>query len=201
MRISAEAKRETRVRMLAAARRLFVEQGYAATSTRDLAAASGVAAGTLFNYFPTKEALAMTVLGEALESGLEGFLTRRRGDEGLSEDLFALVAAGLRELEPFRGFVGEVFETAMSPFARGSVSSEGEQVRLQHLESVATVLAQHGRKEPPTIVAMHLYWTLYLGVIAFWSKDESPKQEDTLAILDQSMELFVDSIQRNPDDN
>ena len=40
-------------------------------------------------------------------------------------------------------------------------------------------------------MAMHLYWTLYLGVLAFWSRDESPNQEETLVILDQSLRLFV----------
>ena len=29
------------------------------------------------------------------------------------------------------------------------------------------------------------------GVLAFWSKDASPKQEDTLALLDQSLAMFV----------
>jgi hypothetical protein len=36
-----------------------------------------------------------------------------------------------------------------------------------------------------------LYWTLYTGVLAFWSKDASPRQEDTLALLDQSLAMFV----------
>ncbi len=41
---------------------------------------------------------------------------------------------------------------------------------------------------------MHLYWTLYLGVLSFWAADESPNQEDTLVVLDQSMRLFVGSL-------
>jgi hypothetical protein len=38
---------------------------------------------------------------------------------------------------------------------------------------------------------MQLYWTLYLGVLAYWATDVSPQQEDTLALLDQSLKLFV----------
>jgi hypothetical protein len=36
-----------------------------------------------------------------------------------------------------------------------------------------------------------LYWTLYTGVLAFWASDASPKQENTLALLDESMTMFT----------
>ena len=41
---------------------------------------------------------------------------------------------------------------------------------------------------------LHLYWTLYLGVLAFWSRDESENQEDTLLVLDRSMHLFAQTV-------
>ncbi len=37
----------------------------------------------------------------------------------------------------------------------------------------------------------HLYWTLYVGVLSFSAHDPSPNQEDTLAVLDQSLRAFV----------
>jgi hypothetical protein len=40
-------------------------------------------------------------------------------------------------------------------------------------------------------VFLQLYWTLYLGVFAFWAADDSPGQEDSLALLDQSLKLYV----------
>jgi hypothetical protein len=43
---------------------------------------------------------------------------------------------------------------------------------------------------------MQLYWTLYLGVFAYWAADESANQEDTLALLDQSLKLFVASLRK-----
>ncbi len=202
MRISAQAKAETRQRLLAAARRLFEARGFGSTSTRDLAAAAGVASGTLFNYFPTKEALAMALVAEALERGQERFRAGRRGGESLEEELFAHVAAELRELEPTRAFLGEVLETALSPFVRAGGGPEGrsgaaelgEELRLRHLETVAELLAQHGRGAAQGFVSIHLYWTLYLGVLGFWSRDASPNQEDTLVVLDRSVRLFTASI-------
>lgn len=53
---------ETRERILAAAARLFGEQGYARSTTRALAAAAGVNEVTLFRHFGSKEKLFAAVL-------------------------------------------------------------------------------------------------------------------------------------------
>ena len=54
--------------------------------------------------------------------------------------------------------------------------------------------AAHGYAIPMSTLTVQLYWTLYLGVFSFWAADESPHQEDTLALLDQSLKLFVASL-------
>ncbi len=195
MRITAEAKQETRRRILVSARKLFMKNGVDQATTRQVAAAAGIATGTLFNYFPSKEALAMSLLSEALETAPKDHLARRRGDESLDEDLFGHIAAGLRRLAPFRSFAADVLDVTMTPLA---MLPDGEpdaaaRFRGRHLEVVGELLADHGVRTPSN-VAMHLYWTLYLGVLAFWSRDGSPKQEETLALLDQSLRLFVGAL-------
>ena len=81
MRVTAKVKEQTRDKILRAARKLFVGKGFDQTTTRHIAARAGIAVGTLFNYFPSKEALGMTLVAEALESGGGEFQARRRGDE------------------------------------------------------------------------------------------------------------------------
>jgi AcrR family transcriptional regulator len=49
---------------MAAARRLFAERGYAATTTADVAARAGVSEGILFHHFGSKEGLLAAVAGE-----------------------------------------------------------------------------------------------------------------------------------------
>ena len=56
------------------------------------------------------------------------------------------------------------------------------------------MVTAHGFPAPLAAVTMQLYWTLYLGVFAYWAADDSPGQEDTLALLDQSLKLFVASL-------
>ncbi len=191
MRITAEAKAQIRERIIGAALHLFARQGYRDTTTRDIAEAAGVAAGTIFNYFPAKESLAMYVIAEALEDAERQFLKRRRGDEELAEDLFAHVLQGLRKLKPHRRYAGEVMEKAMSPFTASELSDEGRRVREAHLKTVSQILSWHGVSPSVSVFASHLYWTLYLGVLAFWVNDPSKKREDTLVVLDQSMRLFA----------
>lgn len=52
--------------LLAAALELFVEKGYAATRSEEVARRAGVSKGTLFLYFPTKEDLFKAVVRENL---------------------------------------------------------------------------------------------------------------------------------------
>jgi AcrR family transcriptional regulator len=68
MRITAEAKSATRQRILQAAMSLFVSDGWQHTTTRGIAVAAGIATGTLFNYFPTKEAIAAALMAEFARS-------------------------------------------------------------------------------------------------------------------------------------
>ncbi|MHC4992233.1 MAG: TetR/AcrR family transcriptional regulator [Planctomycetota bacterium] len=193
MRVTADVKARTRQRILDAATKLFCREGFQATTTRRIAASVGIASGTLFNYFATKELLGMTLVGEAAARGRRLFEEARVPGAELAEDLFALITAELRELEPYRPFVGEVLEAAMSPFeARGP--SPGTDHRADHLELAGRLLAEHGA-DGSSFLNVHLYWTLYVGVLAFWAGDGSPHQEDTLALLDRALVLFARGLQ------
>lgn len=63
-------KQQTRDRILSAAWRLFESEGYTQTSTRDIAQAASVAAGTVFTHFPTK----LTLLKEGFQAKLDQVL-------------------------------------------------------------------------------------------------------------------------------
>jgi AcrR family transcriptional regulator len=189
MRITNDAKEATRRRILDTARRLFARDGFDAAATRDLAQQAGIAAGTLFNYFPTKEALVVALAAEALQSARDAFDGGRRG-ESVEEDLFTLVATALRHLELLRGYLRPVLEGALSPLAGAATAGQGESIRVEHLETVGQVLCRHGQGELSFVTA-HLYWALLCGVLAFWVEDGSAHQEDTLAVLDQAVKMFV----------
>jgi hypothetical protein len=122
----------------------------------------------------------------------------RQGGEGeLEEDLFALIAAELRQLKPLRRFLKPLLESVLSPLAAAHRSGMNDSLRVEHLELVCALMRKHGFAEL-SAVALQVYWTLYTGVLAFWAGDRSPKQEDTLALLDHSLAMFVNWLRSEP---
>lgn len=198
MRITAEAKTATRSRILEIAARLFQKDGWDGTTTRSIAVDAGIATGTLFNYFPSKEQIAAALLEEELECAREDFLRHRSPDNTLEEDLFSLIWTGLKGLRKYRAFAGPAMETVFSPLARPTAGAPGDAIRVAHLELVERIVVGHGIAAPLPPVTIQLYWTLYLGVAAFWAADHSPHQEDTLALLDQSLKLLAASLRNRP---
>jgi AcrR family transcriptional regulator len=69
-RIAGSKGAETAARVRAAATELFAKSGYAAVSMREIAAAAGMQAGSLYNHFPTKQDL----LCDLLTGHMEGLI-------------------------------------------------------------------------------------------------------------------------------
>ena len=212
MRITANARTATRHRILEAAVTLFTDVGWDAATTRDIATVAGIATGTLFNYFPTKEDIAATLASQALARATEEFRAKRRQnaalDTAMEEDLFLFVWTGLRHLAPYRRFIGPALGGILSPLAHvpatlppetaiGNTASDASDIRARHMETVAQIMAEHGVAAPSPFV-LQLYWSLHLGVLAHWIADQSPHQEDTLALLDQSLILLAATAKKIP---
>jgi hypothetical protein len=82
-----------------------------------------------------------------------------------------------------------LLETSLSPLATRA-DDESASLRASHLEAVAALAARHGYRDlSPT--ALQLDGTLSTGALVFWANDPSPKQEDTLALIDDSLDMFV----------
>ena len=59
-----ESRLQTRAHLLAAAKRLFVDRGFGATSLRDIAAEAGYTQGAFYSNFASKEALFIELIRE-----------------------------------------------------------------------------------------------------------------------------------------
>ena len=191
MRVTAQVKEETRSRILESAQDLFRERGFADVTTRELAGRAGIAAGTLFNYFRTKHDVALTLVEEAMEQAEADFRSRRRPGAGSAELLFGLVVAQMRRLERYRKLAGPVLWDSLGPSPASPPWAERLRARTEaHLGEI------FGNALGP--LDLQLFWSLYLGVLEVWSRDESPGQEDSLALLDRSLALFCETVERDP---
>src|SRR5262245_44443468 len=190
MRITAAEKEATRAPILAAAAELFHGSGFDTATTRDIARGAKIATGTLFNYFPSKEAIVLAIAADALAAADDDFERARRSGATIDEDLFAFIAGGLRRLKRHRTYLGPVVQIALSPLV-GTSLDDIVALREHHLCRIQDILSEHGWPDR-SAVAMQLYWTLYLGILAYWIGDRSPKQEDSRVLMDQSVSMLCD---------
>jgi AcrR family transcriptional regulator len=197
MRVTTQTKQKTRIKILEAAVILFRTGGYEKATTRKIAEHARIGLATLFNYFPTKEAIVADLAGTAFKAAREKFDLEPGKRASLAEDLFALIARELRHLKPCRTFLTPLFETTLGPLANSRSGPQGDALHAGHLEIVRQLAAKRGLGEAQSPVALQLYWTLYTGVLAHWTTDESPRQEDTLAVLDESLAMYAGWLEHN----
>ncbi|MEX2205195.1 MAG: TetR/AcrR family transcriptional regulator [Myxococcota bacterium] len=119
-------KHETRRRLLAEARRLFASPGYFATSIEQIAQAADVAPATLFNYFPSKDALVAELAGEVFETLREQLDRAPAPDSSTQAHLGRALADALPAIREARDVLGplllRVLRRAASDGARGGLS-------------------------------------------------------------------------------
>lgn len=102
---------ERRRHILAAARHVFVERGYAGARVIDISRAAGVNEAILYRHFPSKEALFEAAVAEPLRERVEQLLQLGDGaQEALSvarteymADLLEALLAAVKELAPLLG--------------------------------------------------------------------------------------------------
>ncbi len=90
-----QRKHVTRRELIAAGRRLFGEQGLYESRIEDLARRAGIAKGTLYGYFESKEALVLAVVTEGFAELLGRVRTSVAGARTARERVRAVAAAHL----------------------------------------------------------------------------------------------------------
>ncbi len=93
--------------LLDAALELFAEKGFAATRSEEVAARAGVAKGTLYLYYPSKEELLKAVISQRLSSE---------------------IAAGAEQAEQFAGSTAELLREVLSVWWQRVFDSPGSAV-------------------------------------------------------------------------
>ena len=189
-------KETTKARIVAAALALFQIKGFEATTTKAIARKARVAEGTVFNYFPTKEDIALHFFEQEVEHAMavvRGNARLRKAP--LEERLFALVHAQLEFLAPHERFIGAAFVQALRPGSRlGVFSPPAQALQFRYLAFVQELVGDaiaRGEIAAAGWWTPHAFWIYYLGVLLYWLHDASPAKQQTLAFLDRSLKIGV----------
>jgi len=100
--MEAEKRLEKETMILDAAERVFAARGYAATTVKDVAQEAGVATGTVYLYFPSKEELFLALIDRGTRTVLEGIVQARKDKPDVVAKLVASLEAAVRAFSAHR---------------------------------------------------------------------------------------------------
>jgi AcrR family transcriptional regulator len=192
----AQTKEATKKRIVAAALDLFQARGFERTTTKQIALKARVAEGTVFNYFPTKEDIALHFFEEEVDHAIDAVkrntALRKRP---LDEKLFALVQYQFDYLAPYESFIGSALVHALKPGSRlGPFDPRHRELTRRYLDFVQDLIIESQPKTGAGLApwfAPHAFWVFYLGALLYWLHDPSPGKQSTMAFLDRSLKLGV----------
>src|SRR5882724_2568957 len=201
MGLRARNKEAIRKRIVTAALTLFQTKGFKATTTRAIARKAGIAEGTVFNYFKTKEDIALHFFELEVDQAIAAVRGNPRLRKApLEEKLFTLVQSQLEFLAPHERFIGAAFIHALKPASRlGIFSHRAQELRHRYVGFVQELFEESLPKQqhnPLSWVAPEAFWIFYLGALLYWLHDSSPGKQHTLAFLDRSLSIGVSMLKQ-----
>jgi AcrR family transcriptional regulator len=186
-------KRRTRETIVAVATKLFVEQGYDATTTAQIADAAEVSPSTFFTYFPTKADVVFSLFDAVIESADRRLLARPAG-EPASDAIVAWIADDLPEVEAH--FVELIRESD------GLIASDAElqaqyRLRSARFEDVlATVFARDLGEPADGVRARVLAAIAWRGMLDVWAVWRETHASDEAVDLKDLCTVKADYVRR-----
>jgi len=109
------AKQQTRAKVLAAARRLFSEEGYEGATIRDIAAAAGMSTGAVFANFADKSDLFREIMITDMVALGEDMRAAARHGNGVEDTLLRIFDAGYAFYQSQLPLARAAFSVGWSP--------------------------------------------------------------------------------------
>lgn len=165
-----DSRRRRLRQLLAAAEAAFAEQGFHRTSVKDITDRAGVAAGTFYLYFPSKEASCLAVIDDVYRELIETVVRRRAGCDGVLPKLAASVAAAVETfaLRPSAARLVLVQAPGAHPeFDRRLNEIHAELSQLVARDVAEAVAAGALPEQEPEVAARCLVGSLYEVLIAW----------------------------------
>ncbi len=184
-------KQQTRRDLLAAARRVLARRGLAATTTREIAAEAGVAAGTFFLHFPDMNTLVETLLDDHVAAALADAFDTLPTDGDLVGELVhvaaALYASYDREPDLARQYLAA---TLFAANPDGPTRPRMERFEAWVSTRVAVAVSA-GRVDPiDPALAFAGYFSLYFGILVAGLRGQLT-HDQRIDLLDAALTRFL----------
>lgn len=193
MKINQKQKAQNRKAIIRAAVDLVSEKGYRATTMRGIAKAAEMGEATIYNYFPTKEAIVFAYYEDHMADCIEAL---KRVDSfntfSLQEQLQALFSTSLDLYLADREYVSHTFRRILLSGSREW--SRVKPIRAAFLAAVNDMLAAAAEVgEIPDQVFQELmgqfFMDAYIAAVLYWLADTSEGFTDTTVLMDRGLDL------------
>ncbi len=183
--------KEKELQILNASLKLFVKHGFHGTSTAEIAKSAGVATGTLFHYFKTKEELINRLYLYAKESMLGEISGHYNIEKSFKENIkylwISLVDFGIKKPEMFQF----ILSFHCSPYITSLTKEEIENRLEMALEAYAVGLKKQEIKNIPYELIVDFLWG---SIVATVGHIENYPEKAGDKIKEQAFDLFWDGI-------
>lgn len=181
---------KTRALILEKALEIFREQGFEATTIRDIAKSAKVATGAAYYYFPSKEAIVAAYYDHVQETHEAAVRESILGSMDLRERLGLVFHSKLDILKDDRKFLGALFRYAGEPdhplsvFGKGTASQRAHSVGIFREALADSEISHELRQLLPWVL-----WLMHLGAILFFIYDQSTEQQRTRKLVNGTLDL------------
>ncbi len=186
-------REETLRRIEAAAWELFRARGFDATSTREIANAADIAAGTLFNYFPEKRTLLIHLMQRRIDAAVARAFDAMKPatlEAELTQVFAALTDAYAKDQRLSRVFVKELL------FTDGAGRAASAAWTFELVKKIAGLIEagrRRGELDPsvePMEAAQQVFSTHYFGLVT-WLGGTIPSRTAHESQFQASLRLLV----------
>lgn len=152
---------ERREQILNAALRLFGRQGFAATTTKQIAQETGVAEGLLFHYFPTKMDLFAAIAAQRQPKDTLMMVLPKVGDHSAIELLDLMAKQFLKGVRHDADFVSMIIGEAQTNPEMGRLLQLVLQRNVEHLAAVLQTRVDQGelRADLPVLASARMFFS------------------------------------------
>ncbi len=193
--ISEKQNLEKREKMIRSAVDTISKNGIKGATMSEIARRASVGSSTLYNYFPTKEAIVCAYYEKQLDLSAQKLREIDRFNEfSLQEQLQAFFEAQLEVLLPDRGFVDVTFRAVTISSNRDDHYSKPIRRSFSCIIADFFEAAIEVDEVPDQVFLAQIYdffWYYNVGLVLYWLKDSSNQFENTTVLLDKSLDLAV----------
>jgi len=198
MKISKAQKLINREKIIAATVELVTSKDLKSATMREIARSAGLGDATIYNYFPTKEAILYGYYEDKFDQVTKMLKTIEDFNEyTFQEQLQTFFETKLEILLADREFLEKTFKTTF--FALSQHYSRIRPIKDKFMAIVEDMFeaAIEVGEIPDQVfreLTIQFFWEYYIGVVIYWLKDDSDQFKSTSILIDKTIDLACTTI-------